>query len=102
MSTSRHTSTLATLVALAGLGLFHLARPLAVSAQSATARAEATVVVADAAWAAHAAVGALAAPAVEPEAATRALANVHGTLVWLEPVRANAAVRVVTVAHLAH
>jgi len=99
----------ATLSAIVGLGLFHIASPVAVSAQnSAVARVEVTVLPADAAWAAHDMVRLLARGGV-PEAATGrprgeapAPRAFRGISVWLEDAPAEGATRVVTVAHLAH
>jgi len=105
----RPTSLSATLFAIAGLGLFHIASPVAVSAQnSAAARVEVTVLPAEAAWAAHDMVRLLVLAEVpdavtgrptSEDAARRALRD---TLVWWEKAPAEGATRVVTVAHLAH
>jgi hypothetical protein len=89
-----------TILVVAALGLFHIARPVAVFAQtSATVRVEVTVLPADAAWAGHR-MTELVAHDVEGQAPTRREAL--GTVVWREAEPANAEVRVVTVAHLAN
>jgi hypothetical protein len=89
-----------TILVVAALGLFHIARPVAVSAQaSATMRVEVTVLPADAAWAGHQ-LTELVALSAEGEGPARQEA--FGTVVWREAEPADAEVRVVTVAHLAN
>ena len=89
-----------TILVVVALGLFHIARPLAVFAQtSATVRVEVTVLPADAAWAGHR-MTELVAQAAEGQAPARH--EEAGTVVWREAEPAHSEVRVVTVAHLAN
>ncbi|MEX2466272.1 MAG: hypothetical protein WD995_05145 [Gemmatimonadota bacterium] len=100
MRTHNFHSILTTILAVVGLGLFHIARPVAVSAQSAaTMRVEVTVLPADAAWAAHRMTELVARTDI---AAAAARQEELGTVVWRETEPVNATLRVVTVAHLAN
>ena len=98
MRTPTHTPMQYLIFAVVAVGLFHIARPLAVSAQSgATVRVEATVVPATAAWAAHRLAGA----AIRPDrGSTLDRLEASGMVLWREDDPANPTVTIVTVAHL--
>jgi hypothetical protein len=117
MRSERHRSVIRAALAVAAVGFFHIARPIAVSAQSqASGRVQATVVAADAAWRGHVVSEALvgrvirdamasAARDSDPRRSVAPTYRIHaetGTVVWVEPTRADASTRTVTVAHLAN
>ena len=128
MRTHGHPALIIASLMVALLGAFHIARPVAVSAQaSASVRVSATVVRADAAWSGHemsqalvqaAAVEALLASATDPASESARTAATHGqlapathgwteasvqrngTVAWVEPIPASPSERTVFVAHL--
>jgi len=98
MRTHIHPTTHAAMLAVVALGFFHIARPLAVSAQSsATARVEAIVLPADAAWIAYRATDRVARAEAGSPAARH---EESGTVAWRNEDPADPTVTVVTVAHL--
>jgi hypothetical protein len=97
MRTHGHATLLTTGLMVATLGIFHIARPVAVSAQaSASLTVSATVVPSNAAWSGHEMSMELAQSA-ETEGL---LVERDGTIAWLEPAPAATTEPTVTVAHL--
>jgi hypothetical protein len=98
MRTHRRPTVHATMLAIVAIGFFHIARPLAVSAQSsATARVEAVVLAADAAWTAYRVTERV----VRADAGSPAARHEEsGTVAWRNEDPADPTVTVVTVAHL--
>lgn len=117
MRTHGHPALLTTSLMVAALGVFHIARPVAVSAQaSASLTVSATVVRSDAAWSGHEISRAL----IDSVSITRPAAidgttiidgpvargwaapslEWDGTIAWLEPAPEAESERTVTVAHL--
>lgn len=108
MRTHGHATLLTTSLMVAALGAFHIARPVAVSAQaSASLTVSATVVRSDAAWSGHEMSRALlhSVSSIRPEG-TDGAANIDasierdGTIAWMEPTPASASEPTVTVAHV--
>lgn len=108
MRTHGHATLLTTSLMVAALGAFHIARPVAVSAQaSASLTVSATVVRSDAAWSGHEMGRALVASvaSTHPEAMhgadiIDASLERDGTIAWVEPTPASASEPTVTVAHV--
>lgn len=108
MRTHGHATLLTTSLMVAALGAFHIARPVAVSAQaSASLTVSATVVRSDAAWSGHEMSRALlhSVSSIRPEG-TDGAANIDapierdGTIAWMELTPASASEPTVTVAHV--
>ena len=96
MHTPTHTAMQIVISTMAVIGFCHIARPLALSAQSsATIRVEASVLPAAAAWAAHrmTEVAIRAGPAIDRS-------EESGAFLWRDEDPADSTVQVVTVAHL--
>lgn len=107
MRTHGHATLLTTSFLVAMLGAFHIARPVAVSAQaSASLRVSATVVRSDAAWSGHEMSRALIHSVSTLPEATDGVATIDasierdGTIAWLDPDPVSASEPTVTVAHV--
>lgn len=105
MRTHGHATLLTTSLMVAALGVFHIARPVAVSAQaSASLGVSATVVRSDAAWSGHemsrALLESLSMSDADREVTDELAIERDGTIAWLEPAPAAESEPTITVAHL--
>lgn len=108
MRTHGHATLLTTSLMVAALGVFHIARPVAVSAQaSASLTVSATVVRSDAAWSGHEMGQALVRSVVSSDSEGIDGADIidasierDGTMAWVEPIPTSASEPTVTVAHV--
>lgn len=108
MRTHGHATLLTTSLMVAALGVFHIARPVAVSAQaSASLTVSATVVRSDAAWSGHEMGQALVHSVASGDAEITDGVDIidaslerDGTIAWLEPTYASTSEPTVTVAHV--
>ncbi|MEX2470802.1 MAG: hypothetical protein WEA34_01385 [Gemmatimonadota bacterium] len=108
MRTHGHATLLTTSLMVAALGAFHIARPVAVSAQaSASLTVSATVVRSDAAWSGHEMSRALLHSVTSTRSeATDGTAIIDdaierdGTIAWVEPTPRSPSEPTVTVAHV--